>query len=458
MMRRATGLALAGLFALGAGMAQAGAVRETVLPNGLKVIVKEDRRAPVAVSQLWYRAGSMDEEEGTTGVAHVLEHMMFKGTRTVPEGGFSRRVAAVGGRENAFTSRDFTTYFEQVEKSKLPLMFQLEADRMRNLRLTDAAFAKEIKVVMEERRWRTEDKPESLVSEQVQAVAYQAHPYRRPVIGWMNDLEHMTAADARAWYGRWYTPNNATLVVVGDVRADEVFALARRHFGPLPARTLPSRKVFAEPRQMGTKRVTVKAPAKLPYLLMAYHAPVLRDAAKDWEPYALDMLAGVLDGNPAARLNRVLVREKQVALSVGTGYDSVSRGPALFMLDGTPAEGRTVADVEAALREEIARIQRDGVSPEELARVRSQVVASRVFQRDSMFAQAMEIGTLESTGFSHRDAEVMLRRLQEVTPEQVQAVARKYLVDDALTVGVLDPLPLENRKPAQPPKEHHHGL
>src|SRR3989338_878489 len=221
-------------------------IHEFKLANGLKVVVQEDHRSPVVVSQVWYRAGSIYEFNGTTGVAHVLEHMMFKGTQTGPAGQFSRIVAAAGGRENAFTSRDYTVYFQQLEKSRLELSMKLEADRMANLRLTAGEFAKEIRVVMEERRWRTEDKPQSQVGEQFMSAVFQAHPYRRPVIGWMNDLEHMTVADARAWYRGWYAPNNATLVVVGDVDPQQVFKLAKKYFGPLKAHKLAERKPQAE--------------------------------------------------------------------------------------------------------------------------------------------------------------------------------------------------------------------
>jgi zinc protease len=396
----------------------------------------------------------MDELNGTTGVAHVLEHMMFKGTQKVPGGEFSRRIAAAGGRENAFTSRDYTAYFQQLQKGKLPLAIELESDRMHNLVLTEEEFAKEIKVVMEERRLRTDDQPRSLVHEKMLATSFQAHPYRRPVIGWMNDLESMTVRDAKAWYDQWYAPNNAVLVVVGDVNPKEVFALAQRYYGPIkpgPVLPLDKRKPQAEPTQVGIKRILVKAPARLPYVAMGYHAPVVRDPAADWEPYALEVLAGVLAGNDSARLNKELVREQRIASSAGAGYDSTARGPGMFYLDGTPSEGKTAADVEAALRKEIEKLIQDGVSEEELARVKAQVVAGHVFQLDSMFFQAMQIGQLESIGLSHRDVDTMLKKLQAVTAEQVRDVAKKYLKDDRLTVAVLDPQPLEQKGFAAPP-------
>jgi zinc protease len=425
-------------------------VYEKTLGNGLKVIVKEDHRAPVLVQQVWYRAGSMDERTGTTGVAHVLEHMMFKGTKEVPLGQFSKIIAAAGGRENAFTSYDHTAYFQQLHKSKLPLAMKLESDRMHNLQMAKVEFDKEIKVVMEERRWRTDDEPRSLMFEKLMAAAYQEHPYHNPIIGWMTDLQNMTDADALDWYKTWYAPNNATLVVAGDVKASEVFALAQKYYGGIPQVKLPVRKAVDEAQQLGIKRIVVKAPAELPFLAMAWHAPTLRDAEKDWKPYALEVLAGVLDGNSSARLNKVLVREQQVAMDVGTGYDSVARGPTLFVLEGTPREGKTVGDVERAIREQLELLVRDGVNAEELQRVKAQVTAGEVYKRDSVFYQAMQIGQLETAGLSYKDVPVMLQKLQAVTAQQVQDVAREIFNDDHLTVATLDPQPLSGKPKHNP--------
>jgi len=420
-------------------------VFEKTLGNGLKVIVKEDHRAPVLVQQIWYRAGSMDEITGTTGIAHVLEHMMFKGTKTVAPGEFSKLIAAAGGRENAFTSYDYTAYFQQLHKDKLELAMKLESDRMRNLLLSDAEFNKEIQVVMEERRMRTDDEPHALLFENLMSMSFQEHPYRHPVIGWMNDLKTLTAADARAWYRRWYAPNNAVLVVAGDVNAKEVFAMAQRYYGGIPSRTLPVRKNFSEPTQLGIKRLTVKAPAELPLLVMAYHAPTLRNPGRDTVPYALEVLAGVLDGNQSARLNKNLVREKQIASSAGAGYDGTARGPSLFTLEGTPSAGTSVAELEKALREQIAQLVRDGISDQELARVKAQVTANEVYKLDSVFYQAMQIGQMESIGLTYQDIPVMLSRIQAVTAQQVQDAARDILRDDNLTVAVLDPQPLSGK-------------
>lgn len=421
---------------------------EYMLANGLKIVVKEDHRSPVVISQIWYKAGSIDELNGTTGVAHVLEHMMFKGTKNISSGEFSKKIAAVGGRDNAFTSRDYTGYFQQLHKSKLALAMKLEADRMRNLILTEEEFAKEIKVVMEERRLRTDDQPHALVYEKMMSVAYQSHPYRRPIIGWMNDLENMTVGDAQEWYDRWYAPNNAVLVLVGDVDPKEVYSLAQKYYGEIESRPIASlalRKPQTEVTQAGIKRLQIKAPAQMPYLVMGYHAPVLHDANADWEPYALQMLVGVLDGNGSARLNKELVRNQQIASSINSDYDSTGRGPGMFFLSGTPSEGRSAAELESALRIEIERLIDAGVTEKELRRVRAQVVSGHVFQLDSMFYQAMQIGQLESVGLSYRDLDTIIKKLQAVTAEQVREVAIKYLIDDSLTVAVLDPQPLEQR-------------
>ncbi len=430
-------------------------VQEHTLDNGMKILVKEDHRAPVVVSMVWYRAGSMDEVNGSTGVAHVLEHMMFKGTREVAPGEFSRIIARAGGRDNAFTTKDSTVYHEQLHKSQLLLALRLEADRMANLLLSEEQFAREIRVVMEERRLRTDDQPKALLYEVFMATAYQVHPYRTPVVGWMTDLESMRVEDARDWHRRWYAPNNATLVVVGDVSAAEVFAGAERQFGPIAARPLPLRKPQAEPAQRGVKRIGVKMPADQPYLAMGWHAPSLRDVNQDWEPYALEMLAAVLAGSDAARLEHELVRTARVAIAAGASYDGINRGPAMFIVDATPGPGKTVAELEQALREQIRGIVEHGVSEEELRRVKAQVRAGLVFDLDSMFSQARQIGALDNAGLPFDSLDLLARKLTEVTAAQVQEMARKYLVDENLTLAVLDPQPMAGRKPAPPPPAEH---
>jgi zinc protease len=335
---------------------------------------------------------------------------------------------------------DYTAYFQQIERSKLAEVMRLEADRMNNLNFDDAEFAKEIQVVMEERRLRTEDKASGLLYENLMATAYKATPYRHPIIGWMNDLENMVPNDARQWYRDWYAPNNATVVIAGDVDPEKVRAIAEATYGTLSARELPVRKPQIEPAQRGTKQVIVKAPADTPQLAMAWKVPHI-DPAKieDYEPYALALLAAVLDGYDNARLNRALVKQDRIANSIDAGYDMVARGPQLFMILGTVAKGKTVAQLENGIRLVLSELKTKGITAAELKRIQVRILADKIYKRDSIFGQAMEIGSSEIAGVSWKQLDPILDRLQMVTPEQVQAVAKKYLIDDTLTIATLEP-------------------
>ena len=412
------------------------------LSNGLKLIVREDHRAPTVAHMVWYRAGSIDETNGRTGVAHVLEHMMFKGTKKVKSGEFSRLVAAVGGRENAFTSRDYTAYFQQIEKSKLEEVIKLEADRMSNLSFDDAEFDKEIQVIMEERRLRTEDNPSSLLNESLMATAFISSPYRHPIIGWMNDLMNMKASDARDWYRSWYAPNNATVVISGDVDPQNILKLVQKYYGVIAPQELPVRKPQIEPPQRGIKQVQVKAPADSAQIAMAWKVPRLEPGKlDDPEPYALELLTAVLDGYDNARLNRVLVKQEKVVNDVGVGYDMISRGPELFLISATMAKGKTVAQAQASIRKALEELKQNGILDSELKRIKVRILSNQIYKRDSIFGQAMEIGSNEMAGFSWKDIDYMLEKMQTITPAQLQAVAKKYLIDDGLTVAILDPQP-----------------
>jgi len=425
-------------------------VHEFMLDNGLKVLVRQDHRAPVVVSQIWYKVGSSYEPRGLTGISHLLEHLMFKGTPNVPGGEFSRLIAANGGDENAFTSRDYTAYFQTLEKERLELSFRLEADRMRHLLLKPEDVAKEAQVVAEERRLRTEDQPEGLTHERFQATAYLTSPYRNPVIGWMQDIQSIRPDDLQRWYQQWYAPNNATLVVVGDVDPNKVRALADKHFGPLPPSELTPPKPAMEIPQLGERRIIVKTPAEVPYVVLGYKTPTLKTAAEEWEPYALDVLNGILDGGNSGRISRRLIRGSQVAAGAGAGYSPTARLEGLFVLAGNPAPGRTSAELEQALRSEVATLREELINAEELSRVVAQVVAADVYQQDSLFYQGMRLGILETVGLGWKTLDDYVQRIQAVTPEQVRAVARKYLTDDRLTVATLEPLPMTGRRPAPP--------
>jgi len=421
-------------------------VHERTFKNGLKVLVKEDHRSPVVVSQIWYKVGSSYEPGGITGISHMLEHMMFKGTKKYPAGEFSRIVAENGGNENAFTGRDYTAYFQTMEKSRLEVSFELEADRMRNIQLDAAELKKELEVVTEERRMRTDDKPRSKTQEYFMAMAFSNSPYKNPVIGWPSDIANYQVDDLQAWYELWYAPNNATLVIVGDVKADDVFVLAEKYFAGIKTSDIKPVKPQTEIEQHGVRKTTIKLAAKLPYILMGYKVPVLNTIEDESEAYALEVLAGILDGGSSARLASKLVRGQQIAVSAGAGYSMMSRLPEMFMLDATPAEGKTVFDLEYALKQQVYDIQRELVSEQELQRVKAQVLASAVYERDSNFYQAMQVGMLETVGIGWEKVDEYVEKVNQITAEQVRAVARKYLVEEKLNIAYLEPQPLNQKK------------
>jgi zinc protease len=446
--------------------AEAPGVQQFTLKNGMSLIVKPDHRAPTAVNMVWVRVGSMDEVDGTSGVAHVLEHMMFKGTPTVKAGDFSRKVAALGGRENAFTSKDYTGYFQQIPAGKLEDVMRLEADRFAHNQWSDEDFRKELEVVKEERRLRTEDNPHARLHEAMDAVIYQAAPYRRPIVGWMSDLEALTPDDARAFYKRWYTPTNATVVVAGDVVVSQVHAWAEKYYGSLPAHVVPTRKPREEPVQSGMRRLEFKAPAEQSYVALAFKVPGFQaaaldaakpDAASD-DALALTVLSAVLAGYDNARLERALTQgDDPVADSAGAYCGMAARGPQLCSLYGVPATGKTAAQVEQALRQQVARIATEGVSEAELKRVKNQWVAGEIYKQDSVFNQARILGVHWINGFPLDADERMIARLRAVTAAQVKDVAARYFGDDALTVATLLPQPPDKtRKPRVPPAGSRH--
>ncbi|SEF29084.1 zinc protease [Variovorax sp. NFACC28] len=411
----------------------------------MTLIVQPDRRSPTAVQMVWVRVGSIDEVDGTSGVAHALEHMMFKGTKDIKPGEFSRRVAALGGQENAFTTRDYTGYYQQIPVGSLEQVMKLESDRFANNQWPDDEFKREIEVVKEERRLRTEDQPRALLGEQQNAAVFTASPYHRPVVGWMSDLDAMTPEDARAFFKRWYVPANAVLVVAGDVDVAQVRAMAEKYYGRIPSRAVPERKPRTEPAQRGIRRLELKAPAEQAYVSLAYRVPQLANIDDvNSDAWALVVLSAVLDGYAGARLDRALTQgPDRVADSAGAYSGFVGRGPQLFVLDGVPAAGKSAEVVEAALRAQVARIAKDGVGEAELARVKTQWVASETYKRDSVMAQARELGSNWIQGLPLDASERIVARLQSVTAAQVQAVAAKYFGDDQLTVATLRPLPPE---------------
>ena len=430
------------LFGLSFVQAVQAELTEFRLQNGMQVVVKTDHRSPIVVHQVWYRTGSNFEVNGTTGIAHMLEHMMFKGTRKVKPGEFSERISQMGGRENAFTSRDYTAYFQIVGKQHLKEVMQLEADRMRNLVFDEQAFQKERQVVAEERRWRVEDKPSAKLYEQFMATAFMSSPLHHPTIGWMSDIEHYQLEDVKRWYQAWYAPNNATLVVVGDVSADEVKALAEATYGQYEAMPLQVPKPQVEVPQLGPREITLRDATEIPVLLMGFQVPTLPSAQTEperQEVYALSLLASILDGDDSARLTKRLIREQKVALSVGAGFHETSRWRTLFLLQASPAKGQTLEALEQALWQQIQQLQQAPISESELTRILSQAEAQYVYQQDSAMGQAMLIGTLVSVGLPPDLMAHWVENLRKVTPAQIQAVAKKYLQPDKVTLGRLLP-------------------
>ena len=434
----------------------ADAVRQYTLANGMTLIVRPDHRAPTAVQMLWVRVGATDEVDGTSGVAHVLEHMMFKGTPTVKAGEFSRRVAALGGRENAFTSRDYTGFYQQIPAARLEDVMQLESDRFAHNQWSDEEFRRELEVVKEERRLRTEDNPHARLGEALSAVAFTASPYRRPIVGWMSDLDAMTPDDARAFFQRWYTPANAAVVVAGDVEPDAVLALAQKYYGGIAGHAVPARKPREEPEQGGMRRLDYKAQAEQASVTLAFKTPSFSAAALDStadaasnDALALTMLAAVLSGYDNARLERALAQpQDHVADSAGATCGLAARGPQMSFLYGVPSTGKTAAQVETALRAQVALIARDGVQEHELNRVKNQWIASEVYKQDSVFNQARTLGANWAIGFPVDTDEKLIARLRAITAAQVQDVAARYFGDDSLTVATLLPQPVDpNRKP-----------
>ena len=429
--------------------------QQFTLSNGMQLIVQADRRAPTAVHMVWVRVGSMDEVDGTSGVAHVLEHMMFKGSKQLPAGEFSRRVAALGGRDNAFTSRDYTGYYQQIPSERLEDVMRLESDRFAHNQWPDDEFRRELEVVKEERRMRTDDQPRAALFEQLYATAYTASPYRRPVVGWMSDLDAMTPDDARAFFRKWYVPSNAAVVVAGDVDVAQVRRLAEKYYGSIPARATPERKPRTEPAQLGVRRLTVKLPAEQAMVTLAFKVPGISQLetlnAQDQDALALLVLSEVLSGYSGARLERALEQgPRRVADSAGSSASLLGRGPSMFMLTGIPAAGKTAAEVEAALRAEVQRVAREGVAAAELERVKTQWIAGSVYERDSVFNQAQGLGSYWSMHLPVDAEERLLQHLRKVTSAQVQDVAARYFGDDQLTVATLEPQPLDPGKPRRP--------
>lgn len=407
------------------------------LLNGMKVIIKEDKRAPVAVSRIHYNVGSADEEQGKTGLSHALEHLMFKGTSKVPSGEFSRRVSSLGGSDNAYTKNTATVYFETVAAKNLPEVLKMEADRMVNLNFSDKDFLNEMSVIREERRLRTEDSPSGALYEKLLDSMYQKHYNRAPVIGQMADLNTLKAIDLRRWYQQWYVPNNATLVVVGDVNATETLKTVTQLFGGLKAKPLPQRRDLNEAPRSQAATVSIEHNTRQPMFMSLYNVPKLTKI-NDAEPYALDMLCTVLSGNSSSRYSKKLLRGEAVALSANTYYSGLGRDNGMFGITGMPAEGVSVEKLHNMMLDEIRHIAKEGVPEAELEIIRRQYITDKIYEKDSIANQADLILTLESAGLSYRDEDEIERRNLAVTSQAIQDAA-KTVLNGFATTGIVNP-------------------
>ena len=424
-----------------------GRVYEEVFPNGLKVLLLENHKAPLVTFQVWYRVGSRNEEWGKTGLSHMLEHMMFKGTKTVKPEEFSRIIQENGGNDNAFTSADFTAYFENISSDRVDIPIWLESDRMQNLILREKDFDTERMVVMEERRLRTDDSPQAYLWEQLEAAAFQLQPYHWPTIGWMEDIRRFTLKDVKDHHQVYYHPANAFVVVVGDFKKEDLLPRLRQAFGAIPKGPIPDQRRDQEEPQHGERRILVKKEAQLPTLLIGYHVPNLADH----DCYALEVLAAVLSGGKSSRFYRGLVQEKQLALSADTDYSLNSHDPGLFYLSVEVFPGKKTGDVENALDREIERLQKEAVGAHELEKAKNRLEADFIYAQDSLFYQAMLLAQYEIAG-GWRLADDYIQSVRKVTAQDIMMVAKKYLTDDNRTVGVLVPLPAEKGEssPAAP--------
>ena len=429
-------------------------VFETLLSNGLKVILLENPKAPLVTFQVWYRVGSRNEAWEKTGLSHMLEHMMFKGTEQIGPEEFSRIIQENGGNNNAFTSRDYTAYYETLSSDRIQVAMDLESDRMQKLLLKEEDFRTERMVVMEERRLRTEDNPISSLHEQLEAVAFQVQPYHWPIIGWMEDLGRLTLEDLKAYYRTYYNPVNAFLVVVGDFKKEELLPKIEKSFGSIPRGAKPEQQKALDPPQIGERRVSVKKEAQLPYLAMGYRVPNLQEP----DGYVLEVIATLLSEGKSSRLHLSLVREKRLAFSADADYSLLSKDPSLFYLAANPLPGKEVAEVEKALDQEVERLQKEQVGEKELEKTKNQLEASFIFAQDSLFYQAMLLARYENA-LGWKSLDDYLPSIRRVSPEDIQRVSKRYLVPENRTVGVLIPLPPKEGRPMPAgPEEKGHLL
>jgi zinc protease len=418
-------------------------VQEHKLENGLTVLLLPESRAPIVSVQIWYRVGSRNEILGKTGLSHLLEHLMFRGTEQYGPKLFSRLIQQAGGNNNAFTSKDYTAYFETGPKTNLKLFLELEADRMRHLKVSEELFLTERKVVVEERRLRTEDDPVNAMYEELMATAYKAHPYQWPIVGWMHDVASVSLEDAKSYYDRYYQPNNATLVVVGDIDPQAALTEIQNTFGKIPRGPEPPPFRPLEPPQQGERRTELTREAQLPAIFMGYHTPNFEQA----DAFPLEVLSLILSQGRSSRLHQRLVYEAKIALDAGAEYELATASPSLFVFYAQPLPGKPMSAIEQALETEIEKIKTQPVSDKELAKAKNQTEAAFIMSQDSLFYRGMLLGRYQTIG-SWKKLNEIVPGIRAVTAADVQRVAQKYLVKTNRTVGILNPL-----KPTRPTTE-----
>ncbi len=404
------------------------------LDNGLKVIIKEDHRSPVVMTQVWYRVGSNDEPKNLGGISHVLEHMMFKGTKNISASDFERLIAKFGGTNNAFTSYDYTGYYEIFPANRLSLALELEADRMTNLQLNEKDFSKERLVVMEERRQRVDDNPNALAFEQFMTAVYPNSPKGQSVIGPMTEIENITLKDLQQWYETWYTPNNATIVIVGAVKPEHALAEVKKYFADKPAKSLPNRPSVTEQSFRGFNEKTIHLPVQVPSIMMAYNVPTLTTSKDPKIAYSLSALADVLDGGLSARLEKRLVRDKQLLASVGVSYSAFSRGDGQFFIKATPRDNVDLATAKQAILAEIEALKSQPIQQSELNRAKTNILTGLIYSQDSVSGQAQMIGSLDSIGLDDRMIYQLPAIFDTIDQDSLHQVAKHYFVKDNLTI------------------------
>jgi len=414
--------------------------------NGLQLFVKTDNKAPVVISQLWYKVGSSYEKLGITGISHVLEHMMFQGTKKYSSDTMTELVAKHGGIQNAMTANDYTMYYQKLPANNLAISFKLEADRMHNLILSKKRFVKELNVVLEEKRMRIDNNPQALTLLRFLALANIGTNYQHPTIGWRTDLDSLNVGKLKKWYEQYYAPNNAVLVVVGKVEPDKVYKLAKKYFARIQAEKITTAAPTMQAQPFGERRLIVKAPAKLAMLYLGYNVPVVKTAAKNYVPYALLLIAAILDLGNSSRFEKILVRKKQIATMIDTYYNPFSRLANVLMISAIPNKNHSIKELQNEILLQLTNLKTELVSNRELRRIKNQIIAQKIYSRDSVTAQASEIGSLESVGLSWKIADNFVANIGKITPLQIQATAKTFLSQERQTTTILQPTAMKKGK------------